>query len=192
MTGQFGFAGVYACYSQRVFRFQSKSICSFRNAFQRCFYEDSQPSTISLHRQGIVVASLPNHRSEQVDWMFKEQASQYWFGLAAAFLVLFPETANASSLDVLQDMFKSKPLSLVHPLVMLGVLGTSLYTFYLGYQSRRIREADSETRKQLVKGRYGQRHYQISSILLAVLTFFTFEGMVKMSLWLKIGCHGVF
>eukprot|EP00177_Eucheuma_denticulatum_P001627 GFKZ01002924.1.p1 GENE.GFKZ01002924.1~~GFKZ01002924.1.p1 ORF type:complete len:246 (-),score=19.78 GFKZ01002924.1:593-1330(-) len=77
------------------------------------------------------------------------------------------------------ETFKSKPASLTHPIAMWLIFGTVLYTFYLGFQSRRIRSAEPEQRKELVKGKFGQRHLQTSSALFAVMTLATFEGMAN-------------
>ncbi|EME30885.1 hypothetical protein Gasu2_24790 [Galdieria sulphuraria] len=178
MARQLGFTSTSTCYSHNVKQVIWKRVSFFRNALHSCFHPIRKPATVSLNNRGVFKASLPSPTGSDVVES-KEYSSQYSLGILAAILLLLPESAEASALDVLQDIFKSKPGSLVHPFVMLGVLGTSLYTFYLGYQSRRIREADSETKKQLVKGRFGQRHYQTSAILLAVLTFFTFEGMAN-------------
>ncbi|GJQ12190.1 hypothetical protein GpartN1_g3981.t1 [Galdieria partita] len=173
MAQQLGFTSTFACYSHNCKQIIRKGNSLFGTAFRQQFHKLHKPASVSLHSRGVLRASFPTHSDS------KEYFNPYWLGILATVLLMLPESADASSLDVLQDIFKSKPLSLVHPFVMLGVLGTSLYTFYLGYQSRRIREADSETKKQLVKGRFGQRHYQTSAILLAVLTFFTFEGMAN-------------
>jgi len=184
-SGQLGFiAGTFTCYSLHCGNIihRTNSFCPFRSSF----FKVHTPFCASFRHQGMCKASLsssPFSDSAEPDHELKanEHFNLHWMGILATFLVMLPETADASSLDTLKDIFKSKPASLLHPLVMLGVLGTSLYTFYLGYQSRRLREVDSETRKELVRGRYGQRHYQTSAILLAVLTFFTFEGMVRVS-----------
>jgi len=88
------------------------------------------------------------------------------------------ETAAPES--PLKALFKSLPLSLVHPLVMDGVLLGTLYAFYLGYQARTMRTTtDKELKMKLAQAKPGDRHYQIASILLAVMTVTTFEGMAN-------------
>lgn len=57
----------------------------------------------------------------------------------------------------------------VHPIVMWILLGSSVYALYLGIQIRRTRNADKDLRKELIKKKFNDRHYQIGSILLAVM-----------------------
>lgn len=64
-----------------------------------------------------------------------------------------------------------------HPLLMWILLGLTLYALYLGLQWRRTRNADKETKKELVKKDFRTRHYQIGSILLAVMILGTLGGM---------------
>lgn len=56
-----------------------------------------------------------------------------------------------------------------HPLIMWILLATSIYALYLGIQIRRTRSADKEVRKELIKKRFNDRHYQIGSMILAVM-----------------------
>ncbi len=79
--------------------------------------------------------------------------------------------------EALVEAFKSKPISLVHPVVMWTVFGSVLYTFYLGWQTRSIRSATPEVRKTLVKAKVAQRHFRTSSTLFAIMTCTTFAGM---------------
>eukprot|EP00871_Galdieria_phlegrea_P000203 jgi/Galph1/1183/GphlegSOOS_G6118.1 len=143
-----------------------------RLANRRKTGQDSRPRVFAK-----VVPEQSEIVSEEVDWnLVWNNTCNNLLGL---FVLLTPTVADAADLEAPLELFKTKPLSLIHPLVMIGVLGASLYTFYLGYQSKRVKEADAETRKILVKGRYGQRHFQTSSLLLALLTVFTFEGMAN-------------
>jgi len=64
-----------------------------------------------------------------------------------------------------------------HPLLMWVLFGLSLYALYLGVQIRRTRNADKETRKELVGKNFNTRHYQIGSILLAMLVLGSIGGM---------------
>jgi len=59
-------------------------------------------------------------------------------------------------------------ISFTHPVVMLGTLLGAFYALYLGVQVRRSRYADKELKKELIKGRYNQRHYQIGALLLTL------------------------
>lgn len=67
----------------------------------------------------------------------------------------------------------------IHPLVMLGLLGYMFYAAYLGFQVRRTRIADSEIKKELIKGKYTTRHYQTGAIILAVMVAGAFGGLVS-------------
>jgi len=60
-------------------------------------------------------------------------------------------------------------LNFVHPLLMWVLLGVSIYALYLGVQWRRARTAEGDLKKELIKGRYNIRHYQIGSALLALM-----------------------
>lgn len=64
-----------------------------------------------------------------------------------------------------------------HPVMMWVLLGASLYAFYLGMQLRRVRSAEGETKKELLKGRFNIRHHQLGSILLALMVLGTIGGM---------------
>lgn len=64
-----------------------------------------------------------------------------------------------------------------HPLVMWVLLGVTVYALYLGLQARRTRTADKEMRKELVKKHFRTRHYQVGSLLLALMVLGTIGGM---------------
>lgn len=81
--------------------------------------------------------------------------------------------------EVLKETFKTKPASLLHPIAMWLVFGTAVYTFYLGFQSSKIRKTEGDEKKKLVKGKFGARHFKTSSLLFAVMTITTFEGMAN-------------
>lgn len=93
-------------------------------------------------------------------------------------LAMAPDAAHAVP-EALVTAFKSKPLSLVHPGVMWTVFGSASYAFYLGWQSRSIRSATPERRKELVKSKVTSRHFSLASQVLATMTFFTFFGMAN-------------
>ncbi|MFB2921887.1 MULTISPECIES: DUF4079 domain-containing protein [Aerosakkonema] len=65
----------------------------------------------------------------------------------------------------------------IHPVVMWVLLAISLYAMYLGIQVQRTRFAEGETKKELIKGRYNIRHYQIGSLLLALMVVATVFAM---------------
>lgn len=68
-------------------------------------------------------------------------------------------------------------LNFLHPLLMGALLAASGYAMLLGIKAKKTRTADAEERKQLIKGQYARRHFQIGSILLAVMVLGTIGGM---------------
>jgi hypothetical protein len=56
-----------------------------------------------------------------------------------------------------------------HPILMWVLLIVTLYAGYLGFQIRRTRNAEGELKKELIRGRFNIRHYQLGSILLALM-----------------------
>ena len=64
-----------------------------------------------------------------------------------------------------------------HPILMWVLLGLTGYALYLGMQSRRTRTADKDTRKDLIKKNFKDRHHQIGSILLSLVVLGTIGGM---------------
>ncbi|WP_315790864.1 DUF4079 domain-containing protein [Fischerella sp. JS2] len=68
-------------------------------------------------------------------------------------------------------------LQFFHPIMMWALLLISVYAAYLGLQVQRTRNAQGEQKKELIKGRYNVRHYQIGSILLAFMVAGSISGM---------------
>ena len=64
-----------------------------------------------------------------------------------------------------------------HPIMMWILFGLCIYAMYLGIQIRRIRSAEKEVRKELVKKQFNFRHYQAGSILLSLMVLGTIGGM---------------
>lgn len=62
---------------------------------------------------------------------------------------------------------------------MLGLFAYILYSAFLGFQVRRTRNAEGETKKELVQGKYAKRHYQSGAIVLAVMVTGAFGGIVS-------------
>ena len=60
-------------------------------------------------------------------------------------------------------------LNFVHPPLMWVLLGMCIYAMYLGVQIRRTRSATPEVRKELIKGKYNDRHHKIGAIILALM-----------------------
>jgi hypothetical protein len=68
-------------------------------------------------------------------------------------------------------------LNFLHPLLMWVLFGLSGYAMVLGIKAKKTRTADAETRKQLIKGHFAKRHFQIGGALLALMVLGTFGGM---------------
>ena len=68
-------------------------------------------------------------------------------------------------------------LNFLHPVMMWGLLGLAGYSMVLGLKAKKTRTADAEARKLLVKGQFGRRHYQLGSLLLALMVLGTVGGM---------------
>ncbi len=68
-------------------------------------------------------------------------------------------------------------LNFIHPILMWVLLGVSIYALYLGIQVRRTRTAEGEIKKELIKGRYNVRHYQIGSVILALMVIGAIAAM---------------
>lgn len=69
-------------------------------------------------------------------------------------------------------------ISFFHPVLMSGTLIGTFYALYLGIQTRRTRNAPSETRKQLIKGKYGLKHFYSGS---GLLTFWVIGSLIGMA-----------
>ncbi|MDJ0631975.1 MAG: DUF4079 domain-containing protein [Xenococcaceae cyanobacterium MO_188.B29] len=64
-----------------------------------------------------------------------------------------------------------------HPLLMWVLLGLTVYALYSGWQIRRTRTADKDTKKELIKKNFNVKHHQIGSILLSLIVLGTIGGM---------------
>lgn len=68
-------------------------------------------------------------------------------------------------------------LNFIHPALMWGLLAATIYALYLGVQVRRTRYAEGEVKKELIKGRYNVKHYQVGSVILALMVLGTLVAM---------------
>ena len=77
------------------------------------------------------------------------------------------------------DTFETiKPyLNFFHPLMMWALFGLTIYAMYLGIQSRKVRYASGEEKKELIKGKFAIKHHQMGSIILALMVLGTIGGM---------------
>lgn len=64
-----------------------------------------------------------------------------------------------------------------HPVFMWVLLAASIYALYLGIKVRKTRTAEGETKKELIKGKFNVKHYQVGSILLALMVVGCIGGM---------------
>ena len=76
-------------------------------------------------------------------------------------------------------MLATLPFSLnfIHPLTEWALLAAGGWALYLGIKVKRIRTGTAEQRKQLIPGKFAQRHFRWGSAFLAVMTLATFGGM---------------
>ncbi|MGB7440400.1 MAG: DUF4079 domain-containing protein [Coleofasciculaceae cyanobacterium] len=65
----------------------------------------------------------------------------------------------------------------IHPILMWVLLAMTIYALYLGLKIRKTRSAEGETRKELVKGKYNVKHYQLGSVLLAFMVIGSIAAM---------------
>ncbi|MFM7268903.1 MAG: DUF4079 domain-containing protein [Cyanobium sp.] len=68
-------------------------------------------------------------------------------------------------------------LNFLHPLLMWVLLATAGYAMVLGIKAKKTRTGSAEERKELIKGQFGRRHFQLGSLVLAVMVLGTFGGM---------------
>lgn len=92
-----------------------------------------------------------------------------------SFIKFFANSENTMSFTLPESV--KVWLQFVHPALMWVLLALTFYALYLGIQIQRTRTADSELKKELIKGRFNIRHYQIGSILLAAMIVNTLVGM---------------
>ncbi|MBW4493621.1 MAG: DUF4079 domain-containing protein [Oscillatoria princeps RMCB-10] len=64
-----------------------------------------------------------------------------------------------------------------HPALMWVLFALTLYALYLGVLVKRTRKAEPEKRKELIKGKYNLKHYQVGSAVLALMVLGTLGGM---------------
>ncbi len=64
-----------------------------------------------------------------------------------------------------------------HPALMWVLFGLTLYALYLGVKVRRVRYAEGEEKKELIKGKFNVKHYQVGSLLLALMVLGSIGGM---------------
>ncbi len=68
-------------------------------------------------------------------------------------------------------------LNFIHPVLMWVLLGVSIYALYLGLKVRQTRSAEGDVKKELIKGRYNVKHYQVGSVLLGLMVIGAIAAM---------------
>jgi hypothetical protein len=79
-----------------------------------------------------------------------------------------------------------------HPALMWVLFALTLYALYLGIKARRVRYAEGEEKKELIKGKFNVKHFQIGSLVLALMVVGSIGGMIVTYLnngKLFIGAH---
>ncbi|MBD1809783.1 DUF4079 domain-containing protein [Microcoleus sp. FACHB-SPT15] len=57
----------------------------------------------------------------------------------------------------------------IHPVLMWVLLVISVYALYLGLKIQQTRNSEGDAKKELIKGRYNVKHYQVGSVLLGLM-----------------------
>lgn len=68
-------------------------------------------------------------------------------------------------------------LNFIHPAIMWVLLALTIYAMYLGVQIRRTRLSEGEQKKELIKGKFNSKHYQVGSLILALMVLGSIGGM---------------
>ena len=68
-------------------------------------------------------------------------------------------------------------LNFFHPAIMFVLLAIAFYALYLGMQVRKTRTAEGEEKKELVRGKFKDKHHKVGSLLLAFMVLGTLGGM---------------
>ncbi|AII42286.1 MAG: DUF4079 domain-containing protein [Cyanobacteriota bacterium] len=64
-----------------------------------------------------------------------------------------------------------------HPLTEWALLAVGGWALYLGIKAKKTRTGTPEQRKELIPGKFAQRHYRWGSLFLAVMSVGTLGGM---------------
>jgi len=64
-----------------------------------------------------------------------------------------------------------------HPILMWVIFALMCYALYLGAKVRRTRYAEGDEKKELIKGKFNVKHYQLGSVLLALMVLGSIGGM---------------
>ncbi|MDX2241420.1 MAG: DUF4079 domain-containing protein [Leptolyngbyaceae cyanobacterium bins.302] len=64
-----------------------------------------------------------------------------------------------------------------HPILMWVIFILMGYALYLGIKVRKTRSAQGDEKKELIKGKYNTKHFQLGSVLLALMVLGSIGGM---------------
>lgn len=64
-----------------------------------------------------------------------------------------------------------------HPALMWVLFALTLYALSLGMKIRKTRSAQGDEKKELIKGKFNTKHYQVGSLLLALMVLGSIGGM---------------
>jgi len=64
-----------------------------------------------------------------------------------------------------------------HPVLMWVLFALTIYALYLGIKIRSTRAAEGDAKKELIKGKFNLKHYQIGSLVLALMVLGSIGGM---------------
>jgi uncharacterized membrane protein len=64
-----------------------------------------------------------------------------------------------------------------HPVLMWVIFVLMGYALYLGAKARKTRFAEGDEKKELIKGKFNTKHYQLGSVLLALMVLGSIGGM---------------
>ena len=71
-----------------------------------------------------------------------------------------------------------KPIvTFAHPVLMWTLFATVLYLAYTGSKVRSTRSAEGEEKKELVRGKFRDKHYGLASVMQAAMILGTIGGM---------------
>jgi Protein of unknown function (DUF4079) len=65
----------------------------------------------------------------------------------------------------------------IHPALMWVLFGLTLYALYLGVKVRKTRSATGDEKKELIKGKFNTKHFQIGSLVLALMVLGSLGAM---------------
>ena len=80
-------------------------------------------------------------------------------------------------IEVLPEPLQTYVLPFVHPVIMWVIFALTVYALVLGIKAKKTRQATGEKKKELIKGKYNTKHYQVGSVLLALMVLGTLGGM---------------